>query len=147
MGFNRRYGIVIESQNARDLPVESGLNIDGKHISFAYHTRRDVRKRVYVSQVPLDITELEFREAFSFDGDILEVTRLTKILHGRKIDTGDRVLVFKELRKEIPSYVHVRIWNAIVRYNGQLQTCRVCSLAGHFAKDCPRNNKKSGDQQ
>ena len=145
--FNRRYDIVIESQDARDLLVESGLNIDEKHISFAYHKRRDIKKRVYVSQVPLGITELEFREVFSFYGDILEVTRLTKILHGRMIDTGDRVLVFKELQKEIPSYVQVRAWNAFVRYNGQLQACRVCSLAGHFAKDCPRNNKKSGDQQ
>ena len=63
------------------------------------------------------------------------------------IDTGDKVLVFKELRKEIPSYVHVRGWNAFVCYSGQPQTCRVCNLAGHFAKDCPRNNKKSGDQQ
>ena len=63
------------------------------------------------------------------------------------IDTGDRVLVFKELRKDIPSYVHVRGWNAFVRYIGQLQICRVRSLAGHFAKDYPRNNRKSGDQQ
>ena len=74
--FNRRYGIVTERQYARDLLVESGLNNDGKHISFAYHKRRDIRKRVYVSQVPLGNTELEFREVFSFYGDILEVTRL-----------------------------------------------------------------------
>ena len=53
----------------------------------------------------------------------------------------------KELRKEIPSYVHVRGWNAFVRCNCQPQIYRVCSLAGHFGKDCPRNNKKSGDQQ
>ena len=61
-----------------------------------------------MSQVPLGITELEFREVFSCYGDILEVTRLTKILHGRMIDSGDRVLVSKELRKEIPSYLHMR---------------------------------------
>ena len=80
--FNRRYRIVTDSQDARDLLVESGLSIDGKYISFAYHKRRDMRKRVYLSQVPLGITELEFREDFSFYGDTLEITLPTKILHG-----------------------------------------------------------------
>ena len=35
------------------------------------YKRRDIGKRVYVSHVPLGITELEFREVFSFYGDIL----------------------------------------------------------------------------
>ena len=61
-----------------------------------------------MSQVPLGITELEFREVFSCYGDILEVTRITKILHRRIIASGDRVLAFKVLRKEIPSYLHIR---------------------------------------
>ena len=43
--FNPRYGIVIESQDAKDLLVESCLNIDRKHISLAYHKRKDIRKR------------------------------------------------------------------------------------------------------
>ena len=139
--FNRRFALVIEDAALRDLLVESGLNIDGKHVAFAFHKKRDLKRRVYISQLPIGITHLELKEVFSFYGDIMDITFLSKIIHERKIDSGDRVIIFKELKKETPSYVYVRGWRAYVKYNGQPQTCRVCDLTGHFAKDCPASRK------
>ena len=101
---------------------------------------------MYISHLPIGITRLELKEVFSFYGDIMDITVLSKIIHGRKIDSGDRVIIFKELKKEIPSYVYVRGCRAYVKYNGQPQICRVCDLTGHFAKDCPASRKPNQPQ-
>ena len=65
-----------------------------------------------VSQLPIGITPLELREAFAFFGEIVEVNYITKVIQGRRIDTGDRVLIFKQVRHHIPSYVFDRGWRA-----------------------------------
>ena len=62
-------------------------------------------------------------------------------MHGKRIDTCDRIIIFNTMEKHIPSYVYVRGWRAFVRYHGQPQTYRVCGLTGHFAMDCPRVKK------
>ena len=62
--------------------------------SFSYHKRRvDLKTRVYISQLPIGITLLELREVFAFYGEIVEVNYITKVIQGRRIDTGDRVLI------------------------------------------------------
>ena len=139
--FNRQFAIVMEDASVRDKLVECGLDIEGKHIIFAYHKRR-ANTRVYVSQLPIGISDIDLRGVFSFYGELLEIRYIIKYIHGRHIDTGDRVLIFKKLDRHIPSYVYVRGWRAFVRYNGQPSTCRICGVTGHFAKVCPLNNKK-----
>ena len=87
--------------------------------------------------------------ALEYYGEILEVTPVTKVLYGRRIDTGERVVFFKRIARHIPSYMFVRGWRAFVRYNGKPFTCRICNLSGHFAKDCPTMRKpenKPGDK-
>ena len=37
LDFYRRFAVVIEDASVRDKLVECGLDIDGKHIIFAYH--------------------------------------------------------------------------------------------------------------
>ena len=96
---------------------------------------------MYISQLPIGITHLELKEVFSFYGDIMDITFLSEIIHGRKIDSGDRVIIFKELKKEMPSFVYVRGWRVYGKYNGQPQTYTVCGLTGHFTKDCPASRK------
>ena len=140
--FNRRYALVVEDVSARNKLVESGLNIDGRHIMFSYHRGR-VYTRVLISQLPIGISELDLREIFSFYGEILQITYVTKIMYGRGIDTGDRVLIFKKIDKHVPSYVFGRSWKAFIEYAGQPQTCRICGLTGHIAKDCARNKGPS----
>ena len=124
--YNCRFALVVESGHVRDLLIESGIDVDGIHITFAYHKKRDTRKRVYVSHFPVGITMLELREIFSFYGEIVEVIPFIKGLCGHRVDTGDRILIFRSIQKDIPSYVFVRGWRGFVKYDGQPQTCRVC---------------------
>ena len=62
-------------------------------------------------------------------------------MFGRKLDTGDRVVIFKKIHKDIPSYVPVRDWKAYMMYTGQPKTCRSCGNVDHFAKDCSSKRK------
>ena len=144
--INRRIALVIEDNKIRDLLVERGLKVNEIDVTFAYHRRRDPLTRVYVSQLPTGILPAELKEAFAFFGDISEGNSITKIIQGCRIDTGDRVLVFKRLARHIPSYVFVRGWRAFVKHTGQPLTCRICRLTGHFAKYCPKSNKKSNTE-
>ena len=68
----------------------------------------------------------------------------TKVIQGRRIDTGPRALIFKQVRHHIPSYVFVMGWPAYVKYAGQPQICRICGLTGHFAKGYPKSQKEAG---
>ena len=142
--FGRRFAIVMEDAALRDKLVE--LKVDGKHVMFAHHRRR-FNTRVYVSQLPIVINEFDLREVFSFYGELLEINYVTKLMYGRCIDTGDRVLIFREINRHIPSYIFVRGWRAFVKYNGQPQTCRVCGSTTYFAKDCPVNKKDKRESE
>ena len=71
-------------------------------------------------------------------------------MFGQKLDTGDRVVIFKKINKDIPSYVTVRGWKAFIMYRGPPETCRSCGKVGHFAKDCSSKRKpdeKSSEDQ
>ena len=136
--FNRRIALVIDDNKIRDLLVERGLKVNGIHVTFACHRRRDPLTRVYVSQLPIGILPAELKEAFAFFGEISEVNSITKIIH--HIDTRDRVLVFKRLARHILSYVFVRGWRGFVKYTGHPLTCRICGLTGHFAKSTKKSN-------
>ena len=50
---------MIEDVDIRDKLVDSGLSINGKHIFFGHHRRIhiDPTRRVYVSQIPIGVTE------------------------------------------------------------------------------------------
>ena len=107
--FNRRINIVVEDPEIRTFLVEKGFNVNGVHVFFSYHKRRvDLKTRVYISQLPIGITPLELREVFAFFGEVVGVNYITKVIQGRKIDTGDRVPIFKPVRHHILSYVFVR---------------------------------------
>ena len=125
------------------------MEINGKLIIFGHHRRRvyvDPITRVYVSQLPTGSTAPELEKVFNFYGTILQVNPVTKFMHGRHIDTGDRIIIFKKMEKDIPSYAYVRGWRASVKYDCQPQTCRVCGLTGHFAKGCPRVKKTTQNE-
>ena len=57
-------------------------------------------------------------------------------MFGQKLDTGDLVVTFKKINKDIPSYVTVRGWKAFIMYRGQPKTCRSCGKVDRFAMDC-----------
>ena len=106
-----------------DRLVVNGLNIDGIHVSFVYHARKNDLTRVLVSKLPLGVSNDEILSALDYYGDILSVQQVTKVMFGKRLDTGDRVVIFKKIHKDIPSYVPVRGWKAYIMYTGQPKTC------------------------
>ncbi len=50
------------------------------------------------------------------------------------------------LEKHIPSYVTIGSYKAVVRYSGQIPTCRICDDREHIGKNCPTlsKNRKVG---
>ena len=113
------------------------------HVTFGYHKKRDHKIGVFLSHIPIGITPGEITEALQHYGEITEVYPVTKVIYGHRIDTGDRIVIFKGLAGHIPSYVHIKGWEGFIKYNSQPPTCRICSLVGHLAKDC-LEPKKSG---
>ena len=59
--LNCRLALGNENPEVRDCLVVSGLTVDGKNVTFSYHKRRE-RPRVYISQLPIGISDLDISE-------------------------------------------------------------------------------------
>ena len=67
--FNRRYALVLKNDHTRDLLVEQGINVNGVHVNFAYHRRKeDARIRAFVSQLPIGIELHQIHDVFNTYG-------------------------------------------------------------------------------
>ena len=52
--FSGRFAIVFKNTQTRDRLVENGINVNGIHVNFAYHRKKeDPKIRVYISQLPI----------------------------------------------------------------------------------------------
>ena len=105
--FGKRIALVVEDEKARIHLVEHGLNVTGIHVSFIYH-KRWPKTIVYVCNLPLGIEMEDICERFAMYGKISDIQPICKIYHGRKLDSGDRFIIFDQLRCNIPSYIAVR---------------------------------------
>ena len=85
----------------RDKLVVNGLDIDGIHVTFMYHAKKNDLTRVLVSKLPLGISNDEICYALGYYGDILSVQQVTRVMFGEKLDTGNRVVIFKKIYKDI----------------------------------------------
>lgn len=48
------------------------------------------------------------------------------------------------IEKDIPSYLNMGDYRAIVKYHGQTPTCRMCDSKNHMGKDCPSLSRRVG---
>ena len=146
-----RYAIEFDKNDVSERLLANGLTLNGVHVSFASHQKRVFFKqpvwRVYMPLLPSGVTDEEIISALQCFRKIKEVQPITKVIYQRRIDTGDKLVFFTSLHKDIPSYLNIRGWKAFLRYNNQPQTCRLCDKTGHFAKECltnPRNKPDKG---
>ena len=99
----------MKNDRTRDLLVEQGINVNGVHVNFAYYRRKeDARIRVFVSQLPIGIELHQIQDVFNTYGAIHNTSKIEKVIQGRKIDTGDRVVCFTKIARNIPSYDFVK---------------------------------------
>ena len=141
--FRILFALVVEDSTVRETLVEAGINVDGIHLNFGYHKRRELIK-VYVANIPCGIPLVDIKRVFASYGTIREVKPIINVFHGCRLDTGDRCIIFEKITKPIESYVLVRGWRAYVKYRGQIRTCRNCGLTGHLFANCP--SRKSQQQ-
>ena len=88
--------------------------------------------RVYVSELPTGIDLEDIYEVFKFYGIVKGINKIEKVIQGRKVDTGNRVIIFAKIMTNIPSYVYVRDWHGFVNYRGPMKTCRLCGDIEHL---------------
>ena len=63
--FNRRFPVVFNNTQTRDRLVENGINVNGIHVNFAYHRKKeDPKIRVYISQLAIGIKFGQIYEVF-----------------------------------------------------------------------------------
>ena len=106
--FNRRFAVVFKSVQKMDHLIENGINVAGVHVNSAYHRKKeDPSIRVYVSLLPIGINLGEIYEVFKFYGIVKGINKIEKVIQGRKVDTGDRVIIFAKIFRNIPSYIRV----------------------------------------
>ena len=85
-----------------DKLVVNGLDIDGIHVTFMYHAKKNDLTRVLVSKMPLRISDVEICAVLDNYGVILSVQQVTRVMFGQKLDTGDPVVTFKKINVNIP---------------------------------------------
>ena len=105
------------------------------------------RARVFIAELPIGITNEDIANMFKQYGSILNIASIDKVLYGRKINTGDRVVTFSSINGAIPSYVHVRGWRTFVKYRGQVLICKICGDSGHLAKNGSKNRRNAEPQK
>ena len=123
------------------------MDLQGLHVKFWFHKNRDSNIRVFVSQIPIGVPDVDIKLALALYGDIAEIRKISKVHRGHRYDTRERIVVFKKLIISIPSYLRIRGYMGYIKYPGQPATCRICGLIGHLAAACPGNTKNKGKAQ
>ena len=57
LAFHHRYGVAFSDPNLRDKLVVNGLDIDGIHVTFMYHAKKNDLTRVLVAKLPMGIAD------------------------------------------------------------------------------------------
>ena len=115
--------MVVEDPEIRTFFVKKGFNANGVHVFFSYHERRvdlktrvyistrlvfgklcherrerrvDLKTRVYISQLPIHLWN-SGKFLLSLVKLLRSIILPRSFIQGRRIDTGDRVLIFKQV--------------------------------------------------
>ena len=147
LDYSHHYGVEIKDQELRERLFKNGLKVGYYNLCFVYHGTKNVR--VYLSHLPLGVNVWDVKVSFASYGKVENVQEATKALHGRKVLTGERIISFLKLWKDIPSFIFLQGWQVAVKYSGQPKTCRIFYEQGHFADGYPKRkrNRESSDEE
>lgn len=94
-----------------------------------------VKIYVKVFDLPYGVSDDELRHVLTDFGDLIAYRR-DRIREYPDIESGVRTATMY-LERSIPNFVNVAGFRAKIWYRGQVLACNICSMTGHFAKECP----------
>ena len=125
--------VTLKSDQASESLKKKSLRI-GEN---AIHTAGAGRPITFVTLLyaPCEMGDQPITTALSPYGKVINVRRGHWQQHPLW-ENGNRH-VKMEMDRPIPSYLQVGPYRLVVKYNGQVETCRRCGGPGHKAADCP----------
>jgi len=103
-------------------------------------------KFVRIADVPFEVDTSTVKKVLENFGKVITIKR---DMFGRPQEAEQELIpvpsgwmtVSMVLDRDIPSYLMIEDFRAIIRYQGQPKTCRICNHQDHLAFQCPRNNR------
>lgn len=98
------------------------------------------RKMVRVLNIPIEVENRHIHEKLSLYGKVESIQdekypKEHNCLPG--IKTGVRIVSIL-LKREVPSFLEIDGYKALILYNGQPKTCVICNATDHLRNDCPK---------
>jgi hypothetical protein len=116
------------------------VEIEGKATKVIIRDSNIVERFVRITGIPYSLDEGIIKRRFREFGEVFE-TRWEKYhVAGDEFlypVLSSWLIVRMSIERDIPSYVTIGEYRAIVRYQGQPPTCRTCDSRSHMGKDCP----------
>lgn len=106
-----------------------------------------IEKYVRVGNLPPNLSLGVVMSRFSAFGKIKKLEDIRWEMYQNKVETEifpcktGWLVIKMSVDTNIPSYVSVGSYRAIVRYHGQTRTCRECDSTEHLWERCPQNKR------
>lgn len=121
--------------------------LEDREVTIVVSDKSVIEKFVKIGNLPPNLSLGVIKNRFSNYGNIKSLNDIRWETYQNKLEpdyfpvkTG-WLIIKMVVDTNIPSYVNVGSYRAIVRYSGQIKTCRQCDSENHLWEGCPQNWK------